>query len=217
MPIVPYCVIEASAPATSSLTGVGGAPVCTLEAYGLRAFYSEVPAFPTDASALKAEALRFHAVIADIFKHAALIQFRLPTMLDNVEELRAHIEKHALEYREFLHRVRELVQMEVRISGPPSAQPETSSGREYLLSKQAASQAEERYSLELQSAASDLIRDWKVRKTQNGLRCYALIARADIERFRQLIQSVLSSEPGVHAVLSGPWPATEFLDVTVKA
>jgi hypothetical protein len=217
MPIVPYCVVEASAPANATVTGVGGAPVCVLQVHGLRAFYSEVPALPTDAPALKAEALRFHTVIADIFKHSALIQFRLPTMLDNSEELRSHIEKHADEYREFLHRVRELVQMEVRISGPPSAQLEATTGREYLLSKQAASQAEERYCLELQATAAQVIRDWKVRKTQNGLRCYALVARADIERFRQLIQSVLSSGPGVHAVLSGPWPATEFLDVTVKA
>jgi len=217
MPIIPYCVVEGSAVVSPPHEGVGGASVMSVETQGLCAFYSVVTALPSDAKTVQAEALRFHGVIAAIFKHCAVVQFRFPTALDSAEALREQLQQHGDEYRGFLARVRDLLQMEIRISAVSAPPPATTSGREYLLSKHAAVRAEENYADKLRSATEDLICEWKTRKTQNAFRCYALVCRRDAEAFRQRIQQVLSSSSAVHAVLSGPWPETEFLDANVKA
>jgi len=216
MVILPYCVVEASESVTVPEQGVCAFPVATFQAHGLSAFYSEVPALPSGAQELQTEALRFHAVVNEIFRQAAVVQFRFPTALPGTEALREHIQERAEEYREFLARVRGLVQMEIRISGVVAAPPASARGREYLLSRRAASEAEERCSAKICSSASEFIREWKTRKTQNSLRCYALVARTGVDVFRERLQSVLCSSSSVRAVVSGPWPATEFLDATIK-
>jgi len=215
MIVVPYCAVEAAVPVSTPNEGIGDAQVSSIEAHGLRVFYSEVPGVHSDALTIQADALRFHAVVAAIFREAAVVQFRFPTTLEDIAALRDHIEQHAEEYRDFLSRVRDLVQMEIRLAGASSQRP-SATGREYLLNRQAATAAEEKQANEVHAASKDLIREWKARKTQGAIRCYALVRRDEADRFRQRIESVLSSNPELQGRVSGPWPATEFFDVTAK-
>ena len=215
MSVVPYCIVEASGQIAAPESGVSEARVLSLESKELRGFYSELPALAPGAQVLQSEAVRFHRVISAIFSQAAVVQFRFPTLLESAHELREHLERHAAQYRDFLVRVRDLLQMEIRVALPAS-DSSAASGREYLVNKQMTGKSVDEYAQKLFSTAADLIREWKVRRTQTGIRCYALIARRDAMAFRQRIQPVLSSTIG-SGLVSGPWPATEFLDATLES
>ena len=56
----------------------------------------------------------------------------------------------------------------------------------------------------------DMVVDWKERPTDQGLRCYALIKRQQVSDFQQRMQATKLASPKP-AIVSGPWPATEFL------
>jgi hypothetical protein len=149
-----------------------------------------------------------------IFAQAAVIPFRFPTTLESEQELRTFLAAGAAGYLEALARLRDLIQMELRISVAPAASSSPSSGREYLQAREARARALADGAAAARAASRQLLQDWRARESRSGLRCYALVRRANVGEFEDLMRALVPPQ-GVTMVVSGPWPATEFLEVRV--
>jgi len=209
MPLLLYCMIEAELQVAPPSQGVQEADVEQVCDAGLCCFYSQIERFASDPASAKASALRFHEVVSFVFGHAAVVPFRFPTLVADVNELTSHLRAHAAEYRDALVRLRGMVQMEVRIaSGAPD--PSRQSGAQYLHDRR-------EHLAELRNAASHVRRttqsvlaEWRERETNKGWRCYALVGRAQTGRFQEMVRSLKVAE-GLQLTVTGPWPATEFI------
>jgi len=211
MSLLVYCVTETSAVNPSPHNGVGGMAVESVEHSGLRCFVSESKS-PTSKE-IQDDALTFHRVLKDIFQQAAIIPFRFPTTLADRSDVIAHLREHSEEYASTLGRLRDLVQMELRIQFKEISGHQTSanpSGTEYLRNIQARREKLEMVAQELRQLGEPAIKDWRQRHSNDGIRCFALIDRTTVIDFQRKIGNIpVQSE--FTARLSGPWPATQFL------
>lgn len=214
MPLLPYCMIEAELQLSPVPGGVQGATVEQVCDSGLCCFYSKIEQLASDPASVKDSALQFHKVVSSIFAHAAVVPFRFPTLVADVEELTLHLRSHAAEYRDALVRLRGMVQMEVRISTAPPGAARTS-GTQYLRDRQSRHAQLRDGASEVQSAAQSILADWRERDTNQGLRCYALVPRAQTTKFQEMVRSV-EAPNGVQLSVTGPWPATEFIKPEAK-
>jgi hypothetical protein len=210
MSLLVYCVTEASAVNPPSHCGVGGILVESVEHKGLRCFVSESTS--VSGNHVREDALMFHQVLKDIFQLAAIIPFRFATILSDRPEVTAHLTEHSEEYASALSRLRDLVQMELRIQ-PKESSPEASaktSGTEYLRHLQARRAKLEMVGQEFRQVGARWIKAWRQRESSHGIRCFALIDRIAVSDFRKEIGN-MSVQLDLTARLSGPWPATQFL------
>jgi hypothetical protein len=212
MPTLAYCMLDPAAPVTVPSRGVRDAAVESLVESGIRCIVShlDLSSSPQPAGQLqKEDALQLHHVVSTLFQQAAVIPFRFPTLLPE-SELRAFVKENSAAYLEALSRLREMVQMELRITskqGPPVA---PASGTEYLQALQASTRAADNAADTARDWAGALAQDWRERPLAQGLRCYALVRRQDVEAFRDKMHALPISDM-VTATINGPWPATEFL------
>jgi hypothetical protein len=200
-----YCVLEKPKQDLAS-AGVADQPIHHLDVEQLTALYS---GFARARNLDQQDALRFHQVLKSAFDHQAIIPFRFPTWLETETELRDHLRDNHQNYAADLDRLRDFVQMELRIVYD-SAQRPTTSGKEYLEAKLQRSQRLQAAARAARDSAADLISDSKERQSDDGLRLYALIDRKGAALFRERIQSLQPASP-LTILVSGPWPATEFL------
>lgn len=213
MPLLAYCVREASGAVEMPSAGVAGTKVEELQESGLwccfsrfenREHLSRVPAVES--------AFAFHQVLQALFRQATLISFRFPTLLENEEKLRQHLRERALQYLETLSRLRNMVQMEIHIGRshtPGGRLP--ASGREYLQQRQAQA-AELTATVErFNQATCRWVVEWRERETDGEVRCYALLPRDAVSSFQAAVQALGQNLPRTR--LSGPWPPSEFLEV----
>jgi hypothetical protein len=203
--LLAYCVLK-SARIPVDILGVDDQPVRTIAVQNLVALYS---AFPNSRSLTQEDALRFHAVLKSVFDTQAIIPFRFPTFLDDEAALRNHLEAKDSQYAADLARLRDFVQMELRIS---NSQQEVSraSGKQYLEAKLEQARGLQEAVGAIRDSAGDVISDSKERATEQGIRLFALTKRSDIAVFRERVQSI-TTPPALRILISGPWPATEFL------
>ncbi len=210
LPLLLYCLAECSV--DTRLTGIGGAPVESLEEGGLRCFYSTVSELPVaDGKAFRERALEFHAAVQAVLKLGAVIPFRFPTILHTEDELRQYLASHAAAQLSDLQRLRGRVQMEVRIR-PDTAFPQSPSGAEYMRAKAEQTRALNVHAAAVSDAVGELVDEWRTRNDIHGLRFFALIGREQVAAFEQRVRS-LSPVVGAAIIVSGPWPPTEFTDV----
>ena len=203
--LLAYCVLE-SAKIPMDIVGMDDQPVRNVAAQNLVALYS---IFPNSRTLDQDDALRFHAVLKSVFDHQAIIPFRFPTFLDDEAALRDHLnEKHST-YAANLARLRDFVQMELRISTSNQETPRAS-GKQYLEAKLEQARALQEAVRTISETAGDLISDSKERATEPGVRFFALTQRSDIGVFRERVQSI-TTPAALRILISGPWPATEFL------
>jgi hypothetical protein len=204
--LLAYCVLE-SAKTPIDILGVDDQPVRSVLAQNLIALYS---AFPNSRSLSQEDALRFHAVLKSVFDNQAIIPFRFPTFLDAEGALHNHLEEKHSKYAADLARLRDFVQMELRIS---NSQQEVSraSGKQYLEAKLEQARALQEAVRIVRDSAGDLISDSKERATEQGVRFFALTKRSDIAAFCERVQSI-RTPAALRILVSGPWPATEFLN-----
>jgi hypothetical protein len=210
MSLLVYCVTETSAVNPSSHRGVGGMAVESVEHNGLRCFVSESES--VTGKEIRDDALIFHRVLQDIFQLAAIIPFRFPTILSDRSEVSAHLTEHSKEYTSALSRLRDLVQMELRIQLKESAAdtPAKTSGTEYLRNIQARRAKLKMAAQEFRQLGAGHIKAWRQRDSTQGIRCFALIDRSAVIDFQSEVGNIpIQSE--LTARLSGPWPATQFL------
>jgi hypothetical protein len=186
--------------------GVRGAPVQSVNIENLTCIYSPlIPPQQFDRD----DALRFYAVLNAAFQQQAIIPFRFPAILQNETELRDHLREKLSVYSADLQRLADMVQMELRISMAQQS-PAAKSGTEYLRVRQQRAQGAQSTSQAARTLLEGLVTDWKERPTDGGLRCYALVKRTDVDTFRQKLGAAEAIGPDT-PIVSGPWPATEFL------
>ena len=187
-------------------TAIRNAPLLEIEEEGLRAFYSE---YVPSAKTAREDALAFFAVNRSIFRDAAIIPFRFPTVLQNEQELSEHLIEHATQYATALQKLADMVQMEVRLTlGEAKAAPE--SGTAYMKEKQQRAKALADADGIVRKAVGLHAREWKFRETREGMRCYALVERTHAAEFAKKA-SKATSKNHVSIAVTGPWPATEFI------
>lgn len=206
MPLLLYCITENEVAQAGA--GVRGRPVEREPIAGMQCYFST---FPEPLSKLTREdALAFHHVISVIFARTAVIPFRFPTMLEGKGELEVYMETEGHDLLETLQRLREFVQMEVRLTLSEAPAASAGSGKEYLQGRQQVRNELLELSEEIRDLLEEEVRGWHTREYQHGLRCYALVPRHQVAEFRHKCER-LKLEGGVSAAVSGPWPPSEFL------
>jgi hypothetical protein len=207
MPLLAYCVaLPGEAPSLSVELPSG---IETLEAEGLRCYYSLIKEFGSDPQQTAAAALRFHQTNTALFQAATILPFRFPTVLTSLDDLTSRVTGEAERLRSALERLRDRVQMEITIS--LQQQSDTAqSGTEYLRSIQ---QRERQLSQagEALRQAGRLALEWKQQSRDRQLRILALVERGSQQAFSQDLASV-SLPHGVECRVVGPWPPSEFID-----
>jgi len=193
------------------MTGVAGSPVARLEHGEVTLFYSE------DADSnrwlrapLKKSAEEFHGVQHELFRSAAIIPFRFPTILEDQEKLGKHLEQRSAEYQSVLRRFATSVQMDITVtdSMPPADRP---SGAQYLRDRQTRNRRLEEFAADIRHRARGVVKDWRQRSLANGLRCFVLVERERVPEFNETMKTVFVPG-GLNARISGPWPLAEFLE-----
>ena len=177
---------------------------CFVSALGARMPYDPVPEMVK----------QFNRVLQRIFSQTAIIPFRFPTIIETEDVLRQFVEPRAAEYVNALHRLRNKVQLDVRITLAPSGTPEgpVQSGKSYLRERQAR-YGEVQSTLErFRSASGSLAESWVERDTPAGIRGFALVDRSSLDAFLDRIAGVLTPA-GVSARVTGPWPPSEFVEM----
>lgn len=202
MPVLPYCMLLRTAGLKLPRKGVGGRPVRRMTEADLLCLYSEgLP--PASAEA----ALEFHRVLAAVMKQASPAPFRFPTVLE-LEELRRFLHLNSAHFARQLERVQQAVQMELRITATGEPQQAAASGRQYLAARARARKRLQSGARRVRRALGPLARRWRERETAAGLRCYVLVDREQVPRFRERVPA----GGGLSIQVSGPWPPTEFLE-----
>ena len=214
MPLLPYCVFLSGLQLPAIVTGVQEAPILCVEDEGLSVLYSEVAILSQDPGELAQAAMLFQSTVQQVFGAGMVIPFRFPTLLANTEALREHLKANRGRYRTGLTRLNGMAQMEVRLSrlssGPAAPDTSPSTGTEYLKARQAQAQVLASAVEALQKAAGPLVHDWRTRESGGVTRAYALIPHDRAAEFKREIGFVRLSG-GTRAVISGPWPPSEFL------
>ena len=211
MAILLYCIAKRDVQVRTSLTGVAGDPVVRAEIGPLATFTSHNADSAVWLGAeLRASALEFHRVLSEVFKSAAIIAFRFPTIFESEEQLAEHLQERSSEYNGLLERFSDMVQMEIRLTYPGLGTP-SGSGTEYLKERQTTARAIERFESDVRAILSSLVKDWRQRTSKNGIRAFAIIDRDQVVEFRNIMQNA-SVPDGFNVRISGPWPVSEFIE-----
>ena len=205
--ILPYCIVadsEVIAPAS----GVRHMAVEELACNHLRCFYSTLAQRPE--SFTQEDALLFYATVRAVFEKVAVIPFRFPTVLESKQQLAEFVQKKAEDYATALQKLRNFVQMEVRVAPASGARGPSISGADYMAQRLKHKQTLESAGAAARTSVAGMYVSWLQHETREGLRCYALVARKDAPQFEEKLKSFTAGAE-VQVLVSGPWPATEFL------
>ena len=198
-------------------TGVEGAPVRWFDVSGLRCFVSDFAAHMPYAPV--PEMVRaFNQVLQRIFAQAVIIPFRFPTIVESEDTLRQFLESRAARYSGGLNRLRDKVQMDVRIvfrirQGVDSSSSQ--SGRRYLERKRRDYEQAQSVMNEFRRVSNSSAEEWIQRDTPSGIRGFVLVDRSAVAGFVEKIGSVIIPAD-ISARISGPWPPSEFLEITYE-
>jgi hypothetical protein len=212
--VLAYCVAEQQTQFSSLGTGVEGAPVRWIDAGRLRCFVSDFAAQMPYAPV--PEMVRaFNQVLQRIFAQAVIIPFRFPTIVESEDTLRQFVESRAAEYSGALERLRNKVQMDVRIIFKTRENVNSSSsksGREYLEGRWGRYQQAQSVMDEFRRVSNSLAEEWIQRDTPSGIRSFALVDRSSLAVFLERIGSVVTPAD-ISARITGPWPPSEFVEI----
>jgi len=158
----------------------------------------------------------FNQVLQRIFAQAVIIPFRFPTIVESEDTLRQFVESRAAEYSGALKRLRNKVQMDVRIifKAPENVNSSSSkSGREYLEGRWGRYQQAQSVMDEFRHVSNALAEEWIQRDTPSGIRSFALVDRSSLAVFLERIGRVVTPAD-ISARVTGPWPPSEFVEIT---
>jgi len=214
MAVLLYCVTQPN-PEVKVAAGVADTALHSREMLGVRVYWGEIdnPQSLADAEALKKSAVEFHRVLREILGTTTPIPFRFPTLLESADALEQHLAPEQELYRDALARVEGAVQYEIVGTWADDQQPDLAtpvSGREYLKRRQEALGRVAAVEGKLKTVTAGSVREWRGREQNKKHRWFALVPRADRERFIASLRTAGASE-GVRLRLSGPWPPSEFV------
>ena len=210
MALLLYCVTDSSEP-VHSISGVAGLAVLELKHAALQVFYSENQSSEIWLrEPLQISAPKFHRVQRELFRSAAIIPFRFPTIVESADKLREHLDQRSAEYKSLLRRFATAVQMDITLRDS-SSPPDHSSGARYLRDRQNRSHRLEQFAAEIRRQANGVVQNWRQRSLSNGLCCFALVQREQVGEFNEKMKTISVPEE-LSARISGPWPVAEFLD-----
>jgi hypothetical protein len=214
MPLLPYCVFETGLTLPEIVTGVQESTVLRFQEGKLSVLYSEIETLPQDPGELAQAAMSFQSTVQQVFGAGIVIPFRFPTQLANLDDLRSHLRENAQKYENALIRLKGMAQMEVRLTQlAGSTAPTTTSatsGTEYLKARQAQSQGLTSAIEALKQGVGTTVHEWRTREATGVTRLYALIPHDKAPDFKREMGFVRLAG-GTRAVISGPWPPSEFL------
>ena len=206
--ILPYCIVADSG-VSPPVTGVREMAVEEMACRGLRCFYSKFQQRPENFT--QEDAVDFYKVVQTVFEKAAVIPFRFPTMLEAKAQLDEFVQEKAQDYAAALERLSNFVQMELRIMPAATADTPSTSGKEYMAQRLKNKQELESAANTARSMLADIRLDWRQQETREGLRCYALVARNAVKPFQEKARTLAFARE-IKVSVSGPWPATEFIE-----
>lgn len=213
MAILPYCVVVEESDVVAPETGVADAEIYELEEGGLRCFFSEIEGIPQATDAIRSMALQFRDVIQSVFAEQTTIPFRFVTLLHGERELRKFLKENSEKFLKALTKLDGCTQFELHLvrRALDKDRPEAASGTEYLKQKKEEADIFETTSESFRAAAGELAQAWHFRAGDDDARCYALVRRDDVDAFKRSLGGVkIPSE--LRAVMSGPWPPSEFVE-----
>lgn len=157
----------------------------------------------------------FNQVLQRIFAQAVIIPFRFPTIVESEDTLRQFVEGRAAEYSAALKRLRNKVQMDVRITSksPEGLNSSRVSGRRYLEGRRGRYQQAQSIMDEFRRIADSAAEEWIQRDTASGIRSFALVDRSLLAVFLERIGAVVTPAD-ISARITGPWPPSEFVEIT---
>jgi hypothetical protein len=213
--ILAYCSFRHAPELTLPAVGVNAAPVKVAGSGELRVLWSEVD-WPFDPERMQKSAVEFHGVVHQVFNQAAVIPFRLLSVLEDQPAFTAFISENELRFLEDIERLKNSVQMECVVYPAPSRPDvDRTSGKAYLEQKAVAMRSSEGFAQAVRDAVAHLSREVRVREAKSGTRIFVLVERGRENDFRQAVSAVAIPEH-LSRRMSGPWPAAEFLSEQVK-
>jgi hypothetical protein len=214
--VLAYCGFQRAPEIALPATGVNAQPVQLMSTGGLGLLWSEVE-WPFAPAQMQRSALEFHEVVRHVFNQTAVIPFRLLSVFDDQQALRAFVAENQARFLDDLDRLKGFVQMEcVVYPAPGQAQAGSSSGKAYLEKKAVAMRSSEGFAQAVRDAVAHLGHEVRVREGKNGTRIFVLVERGRETDFREAV-SVLPLPQHLSRRISGPWPTAEFLSDQVKA
>lgn len=210
-----YCITRDDKSIEVLGSGVAGFSVEQLASSDLRCFFSRVENCKDLEGKTRETALQFHRSIQHIFQQTQVIPFRFPTLVDDSSHISNYLQQNAQKYASSLIRLRNMVQMEIRIEHRSAIVHDVTtggrSGAEYLRSRQARQNRLSELAEIFQKAAAAITTEWRVRSSADKIRCFVLIDRSLISQFEQMLARVgVSGDVAVR--VTGPWPPTEFIE-----
>lgn len=165
----------------------------------LQCFYSERDR-AIDQHNLKDEALHFYEINRQLFAQTTILEFRFPTLLNDISELADHLAAMESPLAEELRRLSGLAQLTVFLPSEPLTQTASRSGTEYLRAKSDA--ANRRHALVQELSTLPGVRD----------------THADPDRLHLLVghdvAAKLRSElVARHVSVAGPFPPSSFAEL----
>ena len=218
--VLAYCGFHHAAQIALPGIGVNAQPVQLMPSGDLGLLWSEIE-WPFVPDQMQRNALEFHEVVRHVFNQTAVIPFRLLSVFEDQQALKAFVAENAGRFLDDLERLKSFVQMECVVYPAPrqaqeQAQAGSSSGKAYLEKKAVAMRSSEGFAQAVRDAVAQLSHEVRVREGKNGTRIFVLVERGCESDFRQAV-SVLPLPEHLSRRISGPWPAAEFLSDQVKA
>jgi hypothetical protein len=152
-----------------------------------------------------------------VFAQTAIIPFRFPTIVESEAVLKEFVESRSAEYQSALHRLRDKVQMDVRIimAKPDRAETSPRSGKAYLEQRSALNRRAQSILEEFRRVSHSVAEGWSQAAAPGGIRGFALIGRSSLPIFLERIAKV-PIPAGMSARVTGPWPPSEFIESLKK-
>jgi len=209
MPLLAYCIAEAEAKIEVPRSGVQAKSIWTVSESGLVSFISDYSA-AADRVQVRSAVLEFNGVLQHLLRQTTIAPFRFPTVVADEAEMRSFLREHAGEYLGNLQRLQGAVQMEINLTLDDSLKDPALSGAQYLRARQARRQTLAATAASLRKTLAKWTKDWREHESSGGTRCYLLISRDTVPLVLGQLKSI-QLDGDLHARVTGPWPATEFL------
>jgi len=206
--------------------GLAHAPLEGIAVNGLLAVVSRHTQAPGDPAL---DALWTHErVVERLMVDRTVLPLRFGTKLPDADSVRSTLTARYDEFMAALDRVRGRVELGVRAMEPPredgvppaaiAATPArvARTGRDYLLEKLAHEQRNEHGAAALHeplSAVAVASRRGRLQSDDEVLRAAYLVERADVARFRALVERLQHQHPELAVLCTGPWPPYSFVAV----